>query len=74
MAQRYGPRFGRALSPMPLKLRLPAAAMIWSAQLDRDPASSWLRKQLVDLLLVPCAAVSSSTDACHSAIDQSTRG
>jgi LysR family transcriptional regulator, mexEF-oprN operon transcriptional activator len=74
MAQRYGPRFGLALSPTPLQLRLPAAAMIWSAQLDRDPASSWLRKQLVDLLLVPCASVSSPAAACHSAIVQSTRG
>jgi hypothetical protein len=25
--------------------------MIWSAQLDQDPASSWIRKQVVDLLL-----------------------
>ncbi|MCF3947295.1 LysR family transcriptional regulator [Acidiphilium iwatense] len=51
MAQRYGPRFGLTLSPTPLKLPLPAATMIWSAQLDQDPASSWLRKQIADLLL-----------------------
>jgi DNA-binding transcriptional LysR family regulator len=55
MAQRYGPRFGLTLSPTPVKLRLPAATMIWSAQLDQDPASSWIRKQVVDLLLEQAA-------------------
>jgi LysR family transcriptional regulator, mexEF-oprN operon transcriptional activator len=50
MAQRYGPLFGLTLSPTPLKLRLPAAAMIWSAQMDQDPASLWIRKQIADLL------------------------
>jgi DNA-binding transcriptional LysR family regulator len=51
MAQRYGPLFGLTLSPTPLKLRLPAAAMIWSAQMDQDPASFWIRKQVAELLL-----------------------
>ncbi len=55
MAQRYGPRFGLTLSPVPLKLRLPAAAMVWSAQLDQDPASSWIRKQIANLMLEPAA-------------------
>jgi LysR family transcriptional regulator, mexEF-oprN operon transcriptional activator len=51
MAQRYGPLFGLTVSPTPLKLRLPAAAMIWSAQMDQDPASSWIRKHIADRLL-----------------------
>lgn len=56
MARRYGPRFGLAISPAPLTLRLPAAAMVWSAQLDQDPASVWLRRQVTDLLLEPAAS------------------
>lgn len=51
MARHYGSLFGLTLSPTPLKLRLPAAAMVWSAQMDQDPASSWIRKQVGDLLL-----------------------
>lgn len=51
MARRYGALFGLTLSPTPLKLRLPAAAMVWSAQTDQEPASSWIRKRVADLLL-----------------------
>jgi DNA-binding transcriptional LysR family regulator len=50
MAQKFGPRFDLALSPTPLQLRLPAATMIWCAQLDQDPASSWLRQHVTTLL------------------------
>lgn len=56
MARRYGPRFGLRVVPAPLKLRLPAAAMIWSAQLDQDPASAWIRQQVAGLLLEPAAS------------------
>jgi DNA-binding transcriptional LysR family regulator len=50
MARLYGPRFGLVVSPAPLTLRLPAAAMIWSARLDQDPASAWMRRQVAGLL------------------------
>jgi LysR family transcriptional regulator, mexEF-oprN operon transcriptional activator len=50
MARLYGPRFGLTLSPVPLKLRLPAVAMVWPLQLDRDAASVWLRALVADIL------------------------
>jgi len=46
MARRYGPRFDLTLSPSPLTLRLPAVSMVWSAQLDQDLASAWIREQV----------------------------
>ncbi|WP_245593553.1 LysR family transcriptional regulator [Azospirillum halopraeferens] len=51
MARLYGPRFGLTLSPPPLTLRVPAVSMVWSAQLDQDAASSWIRKQVAGILL-----------------------
>lgn len=50
MARRYGPRFGLTLSPLPLTLRLPAVSMVWSARLDQDAASCWIRKQVAEIL------------------------
>lgn len=52
MARRYGPRFGLTLSPLPLplELRMPAVAMVWSAQTDRDPGAAWLRDRVVPIL------------------------
>lgn len=50
MARRYGSRFGLAVEPVPLDLRVPAVAMVWSARLDRDPAAGWLREQVRDVL------------------------
>ncbi|MGJ5120984.1 LysR family transcriptional regulator [Bradyrhizobium oligotrophicum] len=50
MARLYGPRFGLALCPAPLKLRLPAVSMVWPLQLDRDAASVWLRNMVADIL------------------------
>jgi len=50
MARLYGPRFGLALCPPPLKLRLPAVSIVWPLQLDRDPASVWLRNVVGDIL------------------------
>lgn len=50
MAQHYGPRFGLSLSPVPLELRVPDVAMVWSAQTDRDPGCAWLREQIVPLM------------------------
>ncbi|NYZ13860.1 LysR family transcriptional regulator [Azospirillum sp. RWY-5-1] len=51
MARLYGPRFGLTVCPAPLTLRLPAVAMIWSLQLDQDPASAWFRDQVAGILL-----------------------
>lgn len=50
MAERYGPRFGLSLSPVPLDLRVPAVTMVWSAQTDRDPGVAWLREQIVPIV------------------------
>lgn len=50
MARLYGPRFGLTLSPVPLKLRLPAVSMVWPLQLDRDAASVWLRTLVAEIL------------------------
>jgi len=52
MARRYGPRFGLTLSPLPLplELRLPSVAMVWSAQTDRDPGAAWLRDRVAPIL------------------------
>lgn len=50
MAATYAPRFGLTVTPIPLDLRLPAVALVWSMQTDRDPALAWLRAQIVTLL------------------------
>lgn len=50
MARLYGPRFGLTLSPVPLKLRLPAVSMVWPLQLDRDAAAVWLRALVADIM------------------------
>lgn len=50
MAATYAPRFGLTVTPIPLDLRLPAVALVWSMQTDRDPALAWLRAQIVPLL------------------------
>ncbi|GAB0112915.1 LysR family transcriptional regulator [Acidisoma sp. C75] len=50
LARSFGPAFGLVVSPVPITLRLPAAMMVWSARLDQDPASAWLRGQVVALL------------------------
>jgi hypothetical protein len=51
MARLYAPRFGLTDCPAPLTLRLPAVAMVWSLQLDQDPASAWIRDQVAEILL-----------------------
>lgn len=51
MACLYAPRFGLTVCPAPLTLRLPAVAMVWSLQLDQDPASAWIRDQVAEILL-----------------------
>ncbi|MEW6641739.1 MAG: LysR substrate-binding domain-containing protein [Pseudomonadota bacterium] len=43
MARRYAPLFGLTVAAVPLDLRVPAVAMVWSARSDRDPASAFLR-------------------------------
>ncbi|MGO4712204.1 LysR family transcriptional regulator [Bradyrhizobium sp. 2TAF24] len=43
IARRYAPRFALTVAAVPLDLRVPAVAMVWSARNDRDPASAWLR-------------------------------
>lgn len=50
MARRYAPRFGLAVSPVPLELQVPPVSMVWSARADRDPAGTWLRGQIAALL------------------------
>lgn len=50
---RMARRYGLTLSPMPLKLNLPPVSIVWSAQLDQDAASSWIRRQVAEILLAP---------------------
>jgi LysR family transcriptional activator of mexEF-oprN operon len=59
MARRYGPRFGLTVNPTPLKLNIPKVVMVWSAQLDQDAASSWIRRRMTEILL---AAEANSLD------------
>jgi len=51
MARRYGPRFGLTVTDVPLDLRLPAVAMVWSVRSDRDQALSWVREAAQLLLM-----------------------
>jgi LysR family transcriptional regulator, mexEF-oprN operon transcriptional activator len=51
MAHRYGPGFGLAVSPVPLKLQVAPVAMVWSARADREAGSLWLRSQIQQILL-----------------------
>lgn len=50
MAARYAPRFGLTVATVPLDLRLPSVALVWSVQNDSDPALAWLRARIVPLL------------------------
>ena len=50
MAARYAPRFGLTVTEIPLALRLPSVALVWSMQNDGDPALAWLRARVVPLL------------------------
>lgn len=50
MAASYAPRFGLTVTEIPLDLRLPAVALVWSMQTDRDPALAWLRDKIPPLL------------------------
>ena len=56
MAARYAPRFGLTVAEIPLDLRLPSVALVWSMQNDRDPALAWLRAQVVPLLQAASAS------------------
>lgn len=56
MAARYAPRFGLTVTEIPLDLRLPSVALVWSMQNDRDPALAWLRARVVPLLQVASAS------------------
>jgi len=46
MAKRYAPLFGLQFGPVPIDLKLPDVAMVWTAQTDRDPGSEWLRGEI----------------------------
>ncbi|MBR1222389.1 LysR family transcriptional regulator [Bradyrhizobium sp. U87765 SZCCT0131] len=50
MARLYAPLFGLTIAAVPLDLRVPAVAMVWSARNDRDPASAWLREAVRTVL------------------------
>jgi LysR family transcriptional activator of mexEF-oprN operon len=56
MAARYAPRFGLTVTEIPLDLRLPSVALVWSMQNDRDPALAWLRARVVPLLQAASAS------------------
>ena len=51
MAQRYAPGFGLTVSRVPLNMRIPPVAMVWSARADREPGSKWLRAQIQQILV-----------------------
>lgn len=48
--KRYAPLFGLTESPVPLELTVNPIAMVWSAHLDREPATEWIRSQVADLV------------------------
>jgi len=50
MARRYAPRFGLAVCPVPLDLRVPAVSMVWSRRTDLDPGAAWLRERVSAVL------------------------
>ena len=57
----YAPLFGLAASPVPLNLEIRPISMVWPAQTDREPAASWLRDEIRDLLhAAPAKAVQTS--------------
>ncbi|MBM7321982.1 LysR family transcriptional regulator [Agrobacterium sp. S2] len=48
--KRYAPTFGLAESPVPLELQVNPIVMVWSAHLDREPATEWIRLQVAELI------------------------
>ncbi len=50
MARRYAPRFGLAVCPVPLDLRVPAVSMVWSRRTDLDAGAAWLRERVTAVL------------------------
>lgn len=50
MARRYGPAFGLRCIPVPMALSVPDISLVWTAHVDNEPASAWLRGRIVDIL------------------------
>lgn len=50
MARRYGPAFGLRVVSLPISLVVPDISLVWTARVDNEPASKWLRSKIVDIL------------------------
>lgn len=49
LARLFARELGLSLSPVPIQLPEPSAALIWHASYDRDPAHRWLRQTVVQM-------------------------
>lgn len=50
MTRRYGPAFGPHCISTPMTLAVPDISLVWTAHVDNDPASAWLRNQISGIL------------------------
>ena len=50
MARHYGSAFGLQIVALPMELVVPDIALVWTAYVDNDPASKWLRDQITNIL------------------------
>lgn len=50
VARLHADRFGLAVAPPPIDLRLPPISLLWSARLNADPGADWLRQRMIDCL------------------------
>ncbi|KJF73758.1 LysR substrate-binding domain-containing protein [Agrobacterium arsenijevicii] len=46
IALRYAPMLGLEISPVPVTLKFPPVAMVWTLQTDADAGAVWLRQQI----------------------------
>ncbi len=50
IALRYAPMLGLEISPVPVTLKFPPVAMVWTLQTDADAGAVWLRQQIRDAM------------------------
>jgi DNA-binding transcriptional LysR family regulator len=50
LARLFATEFGLSLSPPPVQLREVAVSLLWHASYDHDPAHTWLRRMIVQLV------------------------
>jgi DNA-binding transcriptional LysR family regulator len=50
LARLFAAEFGLSLSPLPVELREVTVSLLWHASYDHDPAHTWLRHQVAELV------------------------